>query len=152
MIVGVDPGKSGALVLLDTPIMVDYLDMPFHDKLVDGQTIFDMLTFWRNIYGVKEACVEQVSSRPQQGVVSTFNFGVSYGIVLGALQAASFEITFVRPQVWKKALNLSSDKDDSRNLALSMWPDNADDFARKKDDGRAEAALIAFWKEEYCVG
>lgn len=152
MIVGVDPGKSGALVLLDTPIMVDYLDMPFHDKLVDGQTIFDMLTFWRNIYGVTEACVEQVSSRPQQGVVSTFNFGVSYGIVLGALQAACFEITFVRPQVWKKALNLSSDKDDSRNLALSMWPDNADDFARKKDDGRAEAALIGFWKEEYCVG
>jgi hypothetical protein len=33
-----------------------------------------------------------------------------------------------------------------------MWPDNADDFARKKDDGRAEAALIEFWKEEYCVG
>ena len=105
--------------------------------------------FWKNIYGVTEACVEQVSSRPQQGVVSTFTFGVSYGIVIGALQAALFDITFVRPQVWKKALELSSDKDDSRQMAIRLWPDNIDDFARKKDDGRAEAALIALWKEEY---
>lgn len=149
MIVGVDPGKTGALVLLDTPVIVDYLDMPFNDKLVDGQAIFEMVMFWRNIYNVTDACVEQVSSRPQQGVVSTFNFGVSYGIVLGALQAALFDITFVRPQVWKKTLGLSSDKEESRTMALSLWPDNAEDFARKKDDGRAEAALIAYWKEEY---
>lgn len=149
MIVGVDPGKTGALVLLDTPVIIDYMDMPYQDKLVNGQELFEMLTFWKNIYGVTEACVEQVSSRPQQGVVSTFTFGVSYGIVIGALQAALFDITFVRPQVWKKALELSSDKDDSRQMAIRLWPDNIDDFARKKDDGRAEAALIALWKEEY---
>jgi len=34
-------------------------------------------------------------------------------------------------------------------MAIRLWPDNIDDFARKKDDGRAEAALIALWKEEY---
>ena len=151
MIIGVDPGKTGALVLLDTPVILEYRDMPFEDKMVDGAELYDWLMFCRTIYGVKEACVEQVSSRPQQGVVSTFNFGVSYGILLGCLQSAGLDISFVRPQVWKKALELSRDKEESRQLALSMWPDNAEDFARKKDDGRAEAALIAFWKEEYDV-
>jgi len=45
MIVGVDPGKTGALVLLDTPVIIDYMDMPYQDKLVNGQELFEMLMF-----------------------------------------------------------------------------------------------------------
>ncbi len=115
--------------------------MPYQDKLVDGQELLEMLMFWKNIYGVTEACVEQVSSRPQQGVVSTFTFGVSSGIVIGALQAALFDITFVRPQVWKEGLELSSDKDESRTMAIRMWPDHIHDFASKQADGHPQDAL-----------
>jgi hypothetical protein len=30
-------------------------------------------------------------------------------------------------------------------MAANLWPDKADLFKRAKDDGRAEAALIAHW-------
>jgi crossover junction endodeoxyribonuclease RuvC len=43
---------------------------------------------------------------------------------------------------------LSSDKDTSRQLAMQRFPDYAEKFVRKKDDGRAEAALIALYGAE----
>lgn len=35
------------------------------------------------------------------------------------------------------------DKDAARALAIELWPAQAQLFARKKDQGRADAALIA---------
>lgn len=151
MIIGIDPGKSGACALIDTGIVVDFFDMPWKDKQVDAIELSDMLSFWRNIYEPECLVVEQVHAMPKQGVSSTFQFGVSYGIVIGCAYTLGFDVVFVTPQKWKKALKLSSDKDESRMLATRLWPDNADAFSRKKDDGRAEAALIAYWKEEYDV-
>ena len=151
MIIGIDPGKSGACALIDTNIVVDFFDMPWKDKQVDVVELSDMLSFWRNIYEPECLVVEHVHAMPKQGVSSTFQFGVSYGIVIGCAYTLGFDVVFVTPQKWKKALGLSSDKDESRMLATRLWPDNADAFSRKKDDGRAEAALIAYWKEEYDV-
>jgi hypothetical protein len=51
----------------------------------------------------------------------------------------------VSPAKWKKALGLSADKGASRRRAIELWPERAQWFARVKDDGRAEAALIAYW-------
>jgi Holliday junction resolvasome RuvABC endonuclease subunit len=149
MIIGVDPGKSGACALVDTSIIIDIFDMPWRDKQVDAAELADMLSFWRNIYEPDCLIIEQVHAMPRQGVSSTFQFGVSYGIVIGCAYTLGFDVEFVTPQKWKKALGLSSDKDESRLLASRLWPDNKDSFSRKKDDGRAEAALIAHWKEEH---
>lgn len=150
MIIGIDPGKSGACALVDTSVLVDFFDMPWRDKQVDVVELADMLSFWRNIYEPDCVVIEQVHAMPRQGVSSTFLFGTSYGIVIGCVQTLGFDTVFVTPQRWKKALGLSSDKDDSRLMASRLWPDNIDSFSRKKDDGRAEAALLAHWKEEYC--
>jgi crossover junction endodeoxyribonuclease RuvC len=57
-------------------------------------------------------------------------------------------VTLVKPQKWKKHFSLDKDKDKSRALANRRFPDNHQDFARKKDDGRAEAALIALYGAE----
>ena len=50
----------------------------------------------------------------------------------------------VSPGKWKKHFGLTSDKEKSRALAIATWP-QSDHFRRKKDDGRAEAALTALY-------
>ena len=82
---------------------------------------------------------------PKQGVTSSFNFGRSKGVVEGVFAAAGRPIVYVSPGVWKRALGLSKDKGASRRRAIELWPDHTDKFRRAKDDGRAEAALIALW-------
>jgi crossover junction endodeoxyribonuclease RuvC len=51
----------------------------------------------------------------------------------------------VAPAIWKKHFGLSTDKDASRALAGQTFPDQADLWKLKKQDGRAEAALIALY-------
>jgi hypothetical protein len=45
--------------------------------------------------------------------------------------------------MWKKALALDSDKQKSLDLARKLWPDAP--LKRQKDNGRAEALLMAYW-------
>jgi crossover junction endodeoxyribonuclease RuvC len=82
---------------------------------------------------------------PRQGVASSFNFGKSYGIVLGVLGALDVPVTHPTPAAWKKAMGVTADKASSRRRATDLWPAMSGTFARVKDDGRAESALIARW-------
>jgi crossover junction endodeoxyribonuclease RuvC len=40
---------------------------------------------------------------------------------------------------------LSADKNASRQRAIETWPEHVRTFARVRDDGRAEAALLALF-------
>ena len=94
------------------------------------------------------AVIEQVASRPNQSSVATFRFGMGYGALIACVAANKTPMHLVTPQKWKKHFGLTSDKDTSRQLAMQRFPDYADKFVRKKDDGRAEAALIALYGAE----
>jgi crossover junction endodeoxyribonuclease RuvC len=60
--------------------------------------------------------------------------------------ASSFVPTeYVSPQKWKRHFGLTSDKDESRRAASRLLPKSAHLWARVKDDGRAEAALLAIY-------
>jgi crossover junction endodeoxyribonuclease RuvC len=72
-----------------------------------------------------------------------FSFGFSAGLVDGVLAGLGIPTTYVTPQSWKRAAGLTSDKSAVRLRAAQLFPDMAKHFARVKDDGRAEAALIA---------
>jgi len=74
-----------------------------------------------------------------------FSFGRSLGVAESVFGTLGVRVEYVSPQRWKKALGLGRDKDESRMQAIERWPGSAGLFARKKDNGRAEAALIAFW-------
>ena len=90
------------------------------------------------------AVVEIVHAMPKQGVSSSFNFGVSYGIALGIVGALKIPSFHVSPGKWKKYFGLSADKEEARKLAIDKWP-GCLHFRHKKDHGRAEAALIALY-------
>jgi crossover junction endodeoxyribonuclease RuvC len=98
------------------------------------------------------AVVERVASMPKQGVASTFKFGASYGAVRGVLAALKIQTHLVTPGVWKKYFRLDSDKEKSRAAALRMFPATAHYFSRKKDHGRAEAALLAVYGASLDLG
>ena len=142
IVVGVDPGLSGAIAWLDNGQLIAAEDVPVMDGRIDASTLADMLAS----YPLPDVVVvEKVSSMPNQGVSSTFKFGQAYGAVLGVFGALKFRVVHVTPTRWKKDMFLGSDKEKARASAIDRWPESSSAFARKKDHGRAEAALIAAW-------
>jgi hypothetical protein len=139
-LLGVDPGVSGAIAYFfpDRPDHIVVQDVP----VVDGQ--LDPVTLARRIDQMRPtlAVVERVAAMPKQGVSSTFKFGMAYGMMLGIIATQQIPLHLVTPARWKKAFNLSADKEQARALAIRLWP-GCEDFALKKWHGRAEAALIA---------
>jgi crossover junction endodeoxyribonuclease RuvC len=88
--------------------------------------------------------IEDVGVFKGNGAVSMFNFGYSAGILAGVCAGLRMPMTFYRPAVWKRAAGVPADKGAARQMAQRFWPGSRD-FDRVKDDGRAEAALLARW-------
>jgi crossover junction endodeoxyribonuclease RuvC len=149
-IIGVDIGSRGALALLspagelleieDMPIL---RDGPANRPSVNAPLLAEIIRRW----GASRAFVEFVSARPGEGAVGAFSFGRARGVVEGACAAAGLPVAFLTPPVWKRAIGIAPGrdgaKDAARSEAIRRWPDKAALFARVKDDGRAEAALVA---------
>jgi crossover junction endodeoxyribonuclease RuvC len=90
------------------------------------------------------AFVEHVAARPGEGPTGAFAFGRARGVVEGVLAACGIPVAFLTPASWKRSVGLTlATKDASRAEAIRRWPCHAESFVRVKDDGRAEAALIA---------
>lgn len=146
---GVDPGFTGAFAFYnpETNEIEDILDVPLHE--IDGKKHVDAYTLARKIDNVSsmiDVCaMENPGVMPGQGISSSGRFMRTCGILYGVLVANFIPVTLVRPNVWKKEFKLGADKDDARRLASSTWPKSNGLFVRKKDDGRAEAALLALY-------
>ena len=69
--------------------------------------------------------------------------GLGMGVWLGMLATLGLAHPRVRPGVWKKALGLGKDKEAARLRAMQLYP--GADLRRKKDHGRAEVVLLAYW-------
>lgn len=156
LVIGIDPGQSGAIVALADGEPVKIIDMPTMARRaggyqVDGATLAASLRglFHEHSGAYIVAVVEQVGSMPNQGVSSMFRFGQSDGIVRGVIAALGIGMVEVPPQTWKRALGLiGCAKDCARTLAIQRFPAVAIQLARKKDCGRADALLIALWGEQ----
>jgi crossover junction endodeoxyribonuclease RuvC len=145
-ILGIDPGVSGAVAFYfpSAPERIAVEDVP----VAGGEISTPHLASMIRRYAPTMAVIERVQAFRGQGVVSMFNFGRSYGDVRGVIGALNIPLHLVTPQKWKKHFSLSSDKDQSRLLAIRLFPSVAEHFKLKKHDGRAEAALIARYGAE----
>lgn len=150
LVVGIDPGLSGALAILDcrAGALVKLVDLPVcrtPGKLawIDGW-MFDQLLSETLEIRKAIAVVELVSAMPKQGVASSFAFGVSFGSILSVLQAWEIPIHLVKPGTWKRELQLAGkDKKASLYKARLLYP--AADLRLEKHHNRAEALLMAYW-------
>lgn len=145
-ICAIDPGITGAIAFYtaDHASYITVEDMPVVDKAVSPAVLARRIAQMRPVVAV----VEIASTRPGLSATSVLKTGTGYGVILGVLAALEIPTHLVTPQRWKKHFRLDSDKEKSRALAQRLWPEFAEKFARVKDDGRAEAALIARWYAE----
>ncbi len=147
-IVGIDPGLTGAIAVIDLNNEVLAVhDMPITQTRVKNKLRrkiqeTELSNILRRI-DAQKVYVERVSAMPGQGVTSMFNFGYGFGLVLGVLAALEKPFELVSPRKWQHAINSLEGKEGHRARAAELYPDYADLFKRKKDDGRADAALIA---------
>lgn len=149
---GIDPGLSGGLGFI-TPDGSRVYETPtfeMHDgkktrRMYDIPAMLKILEseFSRSGPGIVIG-LEQIWSRPGQGVASMFRMGEGYGLWKGILATMRLPYELVLPQRWKRVMlnGLSGkDKGASRERAQALFPTL--DFSKVKHDGIAESILIA---------
>lgn len=168
VIVGIDPGIHGAAAALHPAgtdgmeFISDAIDLP---TLPDGsKTQIDdvALARWLALVGATHAVIENVQAMPSipgknavrrsMGAASAFRFGMAAGQLRATCRVAGLEVVLVHPQTWKAYFQIGPDKEQSRQLALSLFPGSAYLLKRKKDHQRAEAMLLAKWFVRPVIG
>ena len=150
IVVGIDPGLSGAIAILENNKVLNIFDMPV---MAEGKKNKRQLNSAQLVNIIKDSTkpdaeiavvVEQVNAMPGQGVTSMFNFGQTFGAIKGVCAALELPIFFVRPSKWKKHFELiNSSKDSSRTKVIEMYPSLSSQLAKKKDVNKSDAILIA---------
>jgi crossover junction endodeoxyribonuclease RuvC len=154
IILGIDIGTRGAISRLSVSvsgaaILLGIDDMPILRDGPAGRPAVNapLLAEIAARSHASKAFVEGVGARPGEGAVGAFSFGRSRGCIEGVLGALSVPVSFIAPAQWKRLVGIppgkEGAKDAARSEAIRRWPDKAALFARVKDDGRAESALIA---------
>ena len=136
MYIGIDPGKTGAVAILDDKgNYINVLDFGQEELM---STLIDYAPV------VKFAYLEKVHSMPGQGVVSTFSFGENFGWWQGVLGSLGIPYTTIRPQDWMKKYSLQKSSAYDKpglEVARKLFPEAP--LHLKKHHNRADALLIA---------
>lgn len=150
---GIDPGLDGALAILWSPhpSHIDVYDTPTVTVQASKGTKREyneaqMRSYLAPFAGEQAVVfIEKVHSMPGQGVRSMFSMGYGVGLWEGLLAGLGIPYERVAPQRWQKLMlaDEGKGKDAARLQAQRIFPQYAQLFARKKDHGRADAALMA---------
>jgi hypothetical protein len=151
IVVGVDPGVTGGLAVVEiadgaAPVLVGCSDIPVvgtgAKERVDVAAVCNFIDRHKPI----RALIERAQAMPRQGASSGFKYGRAVGALEAAITLCSIPVEIVEPSVWKRFWRLpGGDKESARQKALQLFPAAHAALARKKDHGRAEAALIALF-------
>ncbi len=167
--IGIDPGLTGAIAVIRengaTVTDLQSIDGQLDLKQLRAEMFIAKVQHQEEVYIV----IEDVHSMPDQGVASSFKLGRTYGRIEGLVyyfaQIWDGLIIYVSPQRWKNSFGLINKrpkgspkltkaesekrrregKTRARELAAEIFPGIAESVARVKDDGRADALLLAEW-------
>lgn len=149
---GVDPGKKGGAVILDST-----------GKIISKSTMFIKNTEFDPIayssflsneqYRVNHIVIERVTAMPKNGVVSMFHFGMAFMFCQVVPMMLQIPMTLVTPQVWQKVLHTGIDqKLDPKQRSLiafqRLFPTEdlrATERCKNQHDGLIDAVLLAEW-------
>ena len=164
-VIGIDPGIHGAISMVIDDV-AHVTDTPTVERKISGKTkrrvdafeLSDVLSAFAMPGSI--AYVERAQASPHMGVSSAFAYGEAFGMVVGVLANLNIDTRFVSPAVWKREMGLvkhgtrelgrdeEREKGSALELARKLYPRLGDKLARAKDDGRADALLIAHWGAE----
>ncbi len=138
IILGIDPGVQGALALFDR----GENRVTVHDMPDTTDTLSELVASFPRVAG----CMIEKPFYPKViGTKNVAKIAEAYGRIKAVLFFHGIAIREVAPKDWKAALNLSDSKAASRQRAGEFFPDDAHQWRLAKHDGRAEAALIAWY-------
>jgi hypothetical protein len=148
-IASIDPGLNGAYAILSLTgelIELGRLEtIPLgrgKRRLINATHLHDKLVKNATAHTV----IENVATRPGQGIASSGNFMMATGTIFG-VAAPLGSVSWVAPQTWKRHHGLlGQEKEASRQLAISKFGPEL--FKLKKDTDKAEAVLIGVWYVE----
>jgi crossover junction endodeoxyribonuclease RuvC len=138
---GIDPGKRGGLGLLKPDGTALLATRMPEDKV----RILDVISRLKQEYAGLIMIVEQSQPMPKQGIVSSFNYGRHFATFEDAALLLKIPYHTITPAVWKRAMQLTKDKNDSFAACRKLFPtvNLIPQGCRKQHDGIAEALLIA---------
>jgi crossover junction endodeoxyribonuclease RuvC len=141
--IGIDPGITGAVAIINSST-IQLIDSPIVQiKTKKKPDVAGYYQILKQFTEDSTVIVEEVHAMPGQGGVSGFNFGTAFGIWIGILAALEIPYELVSPQRWKRQMGVKGDKDESRTVALQLFPHLANQLNLKKHHNRADALLIA---------
>jgi hypothetical protein len=164
IVIGIDPGLTGALALLSTTSgLLDVVDVPICDNghaggkmrnWLDAAELVQRLIDWRRRHDFARESVHAVIERPipmpslpAQTIASQFD---TLGALRASMASMGWPVLMVEPQRWKKTFGIGQDKEIARATCIRLYP--AAPVTRKKDHNRAEAILIAHWFMQHHEG
>lgn len=151
--VGIDPGLTGAVALVDSRGSCAVFELPtipipgggLVKRRIDAASLARQL---RNFCPVGEPvrvaveAVHTIGSR-NNAVQTQGSLMRTLGAIEGVLEVLRLSFVAVEPQVWKGFYGLGSEKRASLEKALLLYPGAPINLA--KDHNKAEALLIAHW-------
>jgi hypothetical protein len=156
LVIGVDPGLTGALCLLDScrgllecediPACPNGQDSGSMKRWVDVDLLEVLLGDWSTRHSFAQESVHAVIERPipmptlpAQTIASQFD---TFGAIRATLRQHA-AMCYVNPREWKRFFGLKTDKDAARACCLRLYPSAP--VKRVKDHNRAESVLIGHW-------
>jgi crossover junction endodeoxyribonuclease RuvC len=147
--VGIDPGSTGAVVILDERGSIELASlMPI--RKVGKRSEVDAAALAAMVASDQEtrACVENVTAFGM-GRTSAFTFGKNLGAVHAVLDVLNIPTMRVLPRLWQEVFWCRQNVEDTKTAAvacvLDRWPQMASALKLKKHQGIADAVLIAEW-------
>ncbi len=150
-VLGVDPGVYGGMAIVDIDQfgtggakLIEAIDIPIHGVAAKERVDVAAILAFIVRHQPSHAYIERAQAMPKQGASSGFKYGRAVGAIEAAITCSDVPLTIIEPTTWKKFHQLrGGDKESGRQRALQLFPAAHAMLARKKDHGRAEAALIA---------
>lgn len=168
VVIGIDPGLSGALAVLDLDSgAVLAIENPPTLKIKKGkhgkrnvymeQEMSELLRNWKAKYRIIVVGIEQSIPMPKQSSQSTASTFFGFGLWVGMLTALQLPYTKFRSMDWKRAMNIVAGSDKSASIARAQQLFPQADLLRTarskvEHDGRAEALLIAEYTRRVQLG
>ena len=161
LILGIDPGLTGAMVAIDFNGTICHWKR-FKKVLVGKKDSFldlaDARAWILSIEPEVSVWLEKVWAFPEQGVSSSFKFGSVYGATQGLLRGIELTYSLVPSMTWHKeydalALDLRG-KDASKFVFKNLFKKHPFEITHKGNvhDGLIDATLIAEYGRRHTLG
>ena len=125
-VLGIDPGKDGAVVLVEDGAVVAAIraasPLGYVYKLSGGKREYSEKSMRDIVEGLLPfdlAVLEKQSFRPGEGGVGAFSCGLGYGLWRGILAALKAPYEVVDPKKWTKAVT-SGEKGETKERAVRV--------------------------------